>query len=243
MLEDDATLIALNLDFYERFAADFAAKRERSTALWAEALGRLPDAPRVLDLGCGHGRFLKTLMRRPGRVAGGCYCGIDGSRAMLRLASKLQTTALDCCWEHRCFDGDLRLTAHRGRYELVVLWAVLHHLPSSALRARLITEAATCVAPGGQLLLSAWDLEALGRARAGLRVQQLGPRDLLLGWDQHPGARRYCHQLSEAELAAHTERLLAEGLMLKAGFPARAGYDRVLCFSRPSPSASLRRDG
>lgn len=102
-----------------------------------------PTGLRVLDLGCGDGRFGLALL------TAGCagYTGIDGSVAMVERAQQLlagtsATVEL----------GDLEeLAAQPGAYELITARLCLHYLAELE---PVLAAAACSLAPGGRLVLT-----------------------------------------------------------------------------------------
>ena len=133
-------------------------------------LRRLPDRRgRALDVGCGRGELVGLLSTRFARVD-----GVDRDEEMAEVSS-------------RRFAGDSRITITRdsfvrvsGRYDLVVMIAVLHHLDlQPALR-----HAADLLTGGGRLLV-------VGLARAATPLDRLW--DLasallnpIMGFVKHP---------------------------------------------------------
>jgi len=79
-------LVALNEAFYERFAAPFAASRATPPPGFERLLTYLPAAPsRVLDVGCGDGRFGRFLRGRdPAIDPTTGYTGVDFSTRILK---------------------------------------------------------------------------------------------------------------------------------------------------------------
>ncbi len=219
---DEATRRALrdlNRRFYDRFAADFSRRRERPWPGWERVVGRLPPPgpQRVLDAGCGNGRFGSFLAggRRPGSVR---YLGLDGCARLLRIAADRLADLTPDLRRVDLLDAELETVAGDERFDLVVLFGVLHHLPGHDVRRNLLCRLAAFLAPGGVLAASVWRLDRdprfdrlrvpwesfRGEAPA---VSQLEPGDVLLSFDgdvEHP---RYCHFPADAEIDAWIEAL------------------------------------
>ncbi len=86
---DDSTrlrLNAINRAFYTRRAGSFVQTRNHPWPGWKRALGAFPkDEPlRVLDIGCGNGRYGHFLAERAERPV--AYTGVDLSPALLEEA-------------------------------------------------------------------------------------------------------------------------------------------------------------
>lgn len=169
-------LHALSLAFYEERAADFDASRvDLPWPGWDRVARHLPAGRlRVLDIGCGNGRYALDLLDR-GRALH--YVGTDASEALLAAARERVGAALEAEAADPGAQADAaeaRPSAARflqqdflasepvgadlpaGPFELVALMGVMHHVPGAAARAQLIRAAAERVAPGGILALTAW---------------------------------------------------------------------------------------
>jgi len=218
-----AALRRINRDFYSQYAADF--DRTRHPGGWpgwrrvVETAAQITNRPlRVLDLGCGNGRFALFLQHNPGLLSHRhfTYHGLDLSSELIDHA-QAATAGLD----HVRFriDDIENCALDEAPYDLVTLFGVLHHLPGFNTRRRTVERAASAVAPGGLLALTCWqfaDDPGFERRRldwtseAGVDAAELEPGDHLLRWG--PGgsqARRYCHHTGELEL----DRLI-DGLTL-----------------------------
>ena len=204
----------INRDFYSRHAADFDGTRHPGG--WpgwrrvVETAAQATDSPlRVLDLGCGNGRFALFLERNPdlrGHRPFTCT-GIDLSAELIAHASTA-TAGLD----HIGFQvNDIEeCPLDEATCDLVVLFGVLHHLPGFDTRRRTLERAAAAVAPGGLLALTCWQFADEPRfenrrldwaSEAGVEPAELEPGDHLLRWGDHGSpARRYCHHTDEPEL-------------------------------------------
>ena len=218
-----AALRRINRDFYSRHAADF--DRTRHPGGWpgwqrvVEAAARLTHRPlRVLDLGCGNGRFALFLTRKPELLGHTpfTYQGIDLSNELIDHA-RAATAGLD---HVRFRIGDIEeCSLNELTYDLVTLFGVLHHLPGFDTRRRTLRRAASAAAPGGLLALTCWQFAAdpgFERRRldwtseADVDPAEVEPGDHLLRWGPAESqARRYCHHTDEPELDR-----LASGLQL-----------------------------
>lgn len=222
-------LLALNRRFYATVGAEFDRTRQGlpdGMLQLAARLHRRAPAQRVLDAGCGNGRFARALAQVGVQ---GAYLGIDADGELLRLASA-QTAGLDGLEVH-LQPADLaapgwHAALHaRAPFDAVVSLAVLHHFPGMALRRRLVADLATLLAPGGVLALSTWQFLAFERfagklvpwAELGLDAEDVEPGDALLPWNQGAHALRYVHQLDLPEVEALAA---AAGLQVQETFRA-----------------------
>ena len=130
------------------------------------------------------------------------------------LSCALEGTPAVPCLEHRA--------------DMLVCFGFMHHIPSAALRARVLAELCAQVKPGGVMIVSFWcfaanaqgaakanrettqAFEALtARAEAGaegaaankpiLTAEDFEPNDFMLGWKHTQGVMRYAHSFTEAE--------------------------------------------
>lgn len=225
-------LIELNRAFYEDFGAPFAATRRRVQEGARRALALLPDAPgeRWLDLGCGSGSLALEWLAA-GRQSG--YLGLDFSTALLaeaRAAVSGQGGARRVAFAQADLSDPAWAAGIAGGLRGALAFAVLHHLPSRELRARLLGEMRRLLAPEGWFVLSVWQFQRSPRlaarvqpwALAGLDESGLEAGDTLLDWRQPaPGqpqrsGLRYVHLFSSAELAE---------LAAQIGFRIAAEYE------------------
>ena len=133
------------LDHYERSAARFRdGTRDHDVSQNIAAMLRhLRGTPpfRILDVGCGPGRDLKTLLE-----LGHMPVGLDGCRAFVDMAHE----ATGCETLHQDF-LDLALPA--ASFDAVFANATLFHVPSHDIR-RVLTDLRDCLKPGGVLFCS-----------------------------------------------------------------------------------------
>jgi|SRR3989344_538567 len=149
---------------YEKIAADFS--RTRGT-FWPELLfvrDLIPEGSRLLDIGCGNGRFLgaldspqRTALRKnEGRsFVEVDYTGIDFSEGLIGVARERYHERANTTF----VVGDaLKLPFPDHTFDNTVSFAVLHHIPSRAYRVQFLREAARVTKPGGFIILTAWNV-------------------------------------------------------------------------------------
>jgi SAM-dependent methyltransferase len=233
-------LLAVNRRFYQERASEFSRSRERPWSGWGEILERagalLPEHPRVLDVGCGNGRFARFLEERLGRSFD--YCGIDESPLGLTEARRRLPALV-------FFERDfMQEPLPEGEFDLVALFGVLHHVPGRENRLRLLTRLSTLLAQGGLLAFSIWRFDRYERfqrkivpwdefsSRTGIEIDlsDLEEGDHILTWGGAPPALRFCHAMSEEEEGAIAARLRLE---LVAKFDAGAEPNRYYVFRCP----------
>jgi 2-polyprenyl-3-methyl-5-hydroxy-6-metoxy-1,4-benzoquinol methylase len=218
-------LLALNHAFYADFAESFADSRTLSDPAITRILPYIPRGARVLDVGCGNGRLALLLDRsRPGMT----YVGVDAVPEMIEVA-RTQTADLENV-EAQFHVADITrpdwpLVIGSLFINTVVCLAVLHHVPSFRLRARVLREMAGLLVPRGRVILSTWqfvDSERMRRkivdwAEAGIPARALETGDYLLDWKRGGQGLRYCHLVGETEL----RQLATEsGLSVRSTFRA-----------------------
>jgi len=229
-----AALERINRDFYTRRAAEFSDTRKQPWPGWQRVLAIARehiDTRRIsiLDLGCGNGRFRAELASAFGSAGADIvYLGIDASLPLLALARS--GASPECPFETRLIAGDLvrRPLDELGtsaRFDLILNFGVMHHVPSRAARGRLLAASARLLRPGGLLAVSFWQfgdrmrfrrraLPWRERPELGVDEADLEAGDHLLSWGD-AGELRYCHYADPQEAG---ELVSALGLEPLASF-------------------------
>jgi SAM-dependent methyltransferase len=205
---DSATVARLNdinRQFYRVTAESFDETRRRAWPGWERLLPYLAQLGlplSVLDIGCGNGRFGVFLAEKlSGKIQ---YHGIDNNPALLEHARRA-TTGFDSRLEERDI---VENPPNVGKYDLVVLFGVLHHVPGAHQRRALIRTVGQRVAPGGILAFACWRFYEYERFRQRTvpwspeLAPNVEPGDYLLDWrrgDLIVPALRYCHYVDDAE--------------------------------------------
>jgi len=199
-------ILDLNRQFYQTFAVQFSATRQRLQPGVIRLLPSLLKAQSILDLGCGNGELAHQLgdERYTGR-----YVGLDFSPGLLDIIEKSPPTGLQASF----FQADLSESswgsALQGQaFDAILALAVLHHLPGEALRRQILRQVHSLLAPKGVFLFSNWQFLSSERLRqriqpwekAGLSEAQVDPGDYLLDWRSGGTGLRYIHHFQLAEL-------------------------------------------
>lgn len=138
----------------------------------------------MLDVGCGDGRVSKALPEDSR------YVGFDFSANLIGRNARPQAASFALA------DFTSPLPVPASTFPTVVCFATLHHLPS---RLPLVRELARVLRPGGQLVISVWQITHSDRMRKKI-VEDLGNGDYLLDWERGGQGVRFVHEVNEAEL-------------------------------------------
>ena len=203
-------LIKLNKQFYQTFAAQFSATRERLQPGVVKILEMIPSDATILDLGCGNGELAHELARRGHQ---GLYLGLDFSKELLDVAragcekfpniSFAQADLSDPDW-------NCQLTIDNCQLTIIFAFSALHHLPGRELHLQTLRKVHALLAPNGRFIHSNWQFLNSPRLRArvqpweaiGLTSIQVDPGDHLLDWRRGGYGLRYVHQFNADELKA-----------------------------------------
>jgi len=120
-------IIAMSSAGYDKIAKDFSQSRNY---IWEEmeiAEGFINDKDRVLDIGCGNGRFFKIVKKKNAN-----YVGIDNSEKLLEIARDKYGA------EAKFITTDATsLPFQNNSFDIVVSFAILHHIPSKGFQKNL----------------------------------------------------------------------------------------------------------
>ena len=199
-------LLDLNRKFYQTFAHQFSATRQRLQPGVIRILDLVSNQESVLDLGCGNGELAKELLRRNHE---GLYIGVDSNPDFLKIARQnlpedssivlLQKDLTTPAW-----NDELPV----GQFDLILAFAVLHHIPSAGLRQQVISKISSLSAPGGRFIHSQWQFLNSLRLRErvqpgekiGIQSDQVEAGDYLIDWRSGGQGLRYIHVFEPKEL-------------------------------------------
>lgn len=215
-------LTRLTSEFYAQTAASFSATRQAPWAGWQGVLDvtglASREALRVLDLACGNLRFERFLAERLACTSPEASIRVHAFDSCDELAAHHVPPEVELSYTHldviEALDaGALAEHVGTGDYDLAVCFGFMHHLPLVEQRVRVLEALVASVADGGFVAVSFWQLShserLLAKAQAttkaaapALGIDDLGPGDYLLGWQERSDVLRYCHDFSEEEISA-----------------------------------------
>jgi 2-polyprenyl-3-methyl-5-hydroxy-6-metoxy-1,4-benzoquinol methylase len=172
-------------------------------------LEELLPVKRVLDLGCGNGELWRTLHERGYR---GEYVGVDFSDELLQIAASpydnapIPNQAIFIQADISVPGWEKKLPS--GKYDMILAFAVLHHIPSRELRLDILRKVRAMIQPKGTFIHSEWQFMNSQRLRKRLQPwdaislsdDQVEPGDYLLDWRHGGYGYRYVHHFDEDEL-------------------------------------------
>ncbi len=168
------------------------------SSIWAETRNLLdkylPPGEKILDLGCGNGRYFEYLKNKKVN-----YFGIDVSDNLIKIAKNKYPGA-----NFQVADA-LNLPFPDGFFDKVVGVAVFHHIPSVELRVSFLKEAKRILKPGGIIILTVWNFREIKEFFLYLKFiilklfgSKLDFGDFLEPWGNK--VLRYYHYFSKKEL-------------------------------------------
>ena len=130
---------------YNLIAKDFSSKRKEIWEEFAFLFEDLKEKERILDLGCGNGRWFKVFKEKNVK-----YIGIDNSEKLIEIARSLFPSA-----NFKVADA-LNLPFPENYFDKVYAIAFLHHIPSEKYRLLVLNEIKRVLKPKGRLILTVW---------------------------------------------------------------------------------------
>ncbi len=179
MKKNDAKKIMNDLrDDYNLVSSSFASSRDR---MWPELkflFDYAKPSEKVLDLGCGNGRFSKYLEKTD-------YTGIDFSEGMIFEAKKR--------FPEKTFlvDTALSLPFQEDYFDKVYSIAMFHQIPSSLYRLQVLSEIRRVLKKGGMAFLTSWKMRGDEKI-----AEFLGEKEIYLK------RKRYYYLFEEGELSS-----------------------------------------
>ncbi|MCK5315605.1 MAG: class I SAM-dependent methyltransferase [Anaerolineales bacterium] len=170
-------------------------------------LNRFSSEDRFLDLGCGNGELAREMDRRGYQ---GTYVGLDFSPGLLAVARESSFRNLQANFITADLTSpDWESIIPNQHFDIVLAFAVLHHLPGDDLRQLFLHNVLAHTEPMGQFFHSEWQFLRSERLRSriqswdniGLSESDVEPGDYLLDWRRGGYGLRYAHHFTEDELA------------------------------------------
>ena len=202
--EHAKSLLRKTKEDYNLIAKEFSRTRnypwQELRFLFDAYLGK---SERILDLGCGNGRYIPFFEKQKSD-----YFGIDNSTELIQIARKKYPKA-------QFFTEDaLSLSFPNNYFDKIYSIALLHQIPSEEFRLQLLKEAKRVLRLKGLLILTVWKFHRRQELILLLKYtllkifgkSKMDWRDIFVSWGRE--TERYYHFFSKREL---------ENLIKKAG--------------------------
>ncbi|MBU1202515.1 class I SAM-dependent methyltransferase [Patescibacteria group bacterium] len=180
---------------YNEVARDFNHTRVYP---WQELQVFIPyikDNFKILDLGCGNGRLLKSI--QPANIKFN-YLGVDFSENLVAEARKQHP-------DTRFIVADMvDLNFEPGTFDMIFMIASFHHIPSRRERLELLFKINRWLKPGGYLFMTNWNLWQKKYLKYSLEKfwSKHSWNDFFIPWrsDKNNIQWRYYHSFTTGEL-------------------------------------------
>ncbi|MBD3280051.1 methyltransferase domain-containing protein [Candidatus Dojkabacteria bacterium] len=218
----------LNKKFYEAQAQSFSDTRKVHWPGWERVLDELglqnKKDLKILDIGCGNGRFLQFLQDKEIEVQR--YLGIDSSVELIKIAKDRYANRERIKFEVKDTLTEGGLESLTDKYDLVVLFGVMHHIPGFENRLKLLKDLAGKLDTEANLVVTLWQFRKSPRFDKMILpvdgfdfADDLEEGDYLLDWDKS-GLPRYCHYFNDEEIEKLKKDLSEKGILTEVDFSA-----------------------
>jgi tRNA (uracil-5-)-methyltransferase TRM9 len=193
-------ILKLNRDFYQSVSKEFSITRQKPWIGWnravesaVETLQLGKEVIKVLDIGCGNGRFYDFISRKVENIK---YTGVDINNDFINEAKGKYNKA-------SFIKQDIfkNLEKIKGNYNFVCAFGVTHHISGDSFRSQWFSKLPNLLDKKGVLILTFWNFKDK-------------PGDYFLGWKSRKDVQRYCHQYSEKEITEIIETYKGKSLKL-----------------------------
>lgn len=151
-------------------------------------------------------------------------------------------------------DGTFADRLPRNSHDLAVAFGLMHHLPTFALRARVLEGLLGFLRPGGFAVVSFWQFlndprlaakaaTVTAEGRAAHCLPTFHENDFLLGWQHAEGVYRFCHHTPEDEIDALLAAIREPSAPSTSGRtpPAPLPFREIARFSADGKQENLNR--
>ncbi len=196
--EQALKIIDITKNAYELIGGEFADTRNR---VWPEikflVKKYVKQDDKILDLGCGNGRLLKSLPEVS-------YWGLDVGSVLLVQAEKL---ANELNFRRVNFERLDMLELNKlneNNFDVVFMLASFNHLPSQKLRLKVLVDIKKLLKPNGLLIMTNWNMwqwkykksiwyyksSKIKKQNQKIRGLKLGFKDVITVWQNGTGSKK-----------------------------------------------------
>lgn len=202
------------MDLYSTYAEEFSSTRQAPWDGWKKTLKYINSLskPKILDLGCGNGRFLKFLINS--HVNLGEYTGIDNSSELLKMTDEFMTRVQSdnklSKFEllNQDFE-DLKWGVNiKQSYNLIVAFGITHHLKTPESRMQFFNTVNYLLEKEGFFVVTFWEFLKIDRYKNKLTPLEVknSTNDFEMTFGVS-GAKRFCHYYNPLEIIELTDHL------------------------------------
>lgn len=188
---------------YSNISDSFDKTRKHSWKEFETFLKYIKTGQRIVDLGCGNGRFYEFINKHK-KIK---YIGIDNATPLLKKAKKSFP-------EITFIKGDLlKIPIENKKIDVALSIASFHHIPSKKLKDKAINEICRILKNKGILIITAWNLfqpkyeKYIWQAylKHILSFGKYDSRDTFIPWEKS-GVKRYYYAFKFEELKKLLEK-------------------------------------
>lgn len=207
-------ILKINSDFYINQAEQFNLTRNSCWPGWNRLKKYLYSCQKkidILDVGCGNGRFINFVENNlNSENIDFYYLGIDQSDLLLTIAQENFKPFSNIEFKNvSLLNSSLNTFIHK-KFNLIVMIAILHHLPGRTNRFRILSESVDLLKDKGFLIISLWKFAECDQQRkkilerkewskiTDIQPEQLEQNDYFLSWQKGENIR-YCHYFNDQE--------------------------------------------
>ncbi len=212
----------LNKDFYSQISDYFDSSRRYywdgwSNILETKAFKKLRQKSKeikILDLGCGNGRFYEFLSNQLDQKI--IYYGLDSDKNLINLAKKRYASEEVNFWLEDIFISDFIKKLHSVKFELIVFFGVIHHLPYDFGK-HFFQKINRLVGQNSLIIFSSWQFINFDSTKKrilknndpllnkiltkyNIKVDLLDQNDYFLDWNRGQRSIRYCRHYDDKEI-------------------------------------------
>lgn len=204
-------IIQLNKDFYKAVDEHFSQTRQFPWSGWEDSLTYIKEIQainkekiKILDLGCGNGRFLKFLIDNNFKDFE--YLGLDTNKYLLKEANAHYDVKGVAFKNVDVINDIAKLTE---KFNLIVAFGITHHIPSSEFRQKWFLDVSDKLNSNGIFIFTTWNYNRDKRFSQVVKnppidridISELEEGDYFIGWDNNSKDLRYVHIYSDKEIS------------------------------------------